>query len=34
MKTKDLKPGMLVFHREWDRRTSDPMGRIRYLDSL
>jgi len=25
MKTKDLKPGMLVFHREWDRRTSNPM---------
>jgi len=25
MKNKDLKPGMVVMHEDWDSRTSSPM---------
>ena len=24
-KTKQLKPGMMVMHKDWDHRTSEPM---------
>jgi len=38
LKTKQLKPGMMVMHKDWDSRTSEPMkvvkikGKIMFND--
>lgn len=34
LNTKQLKPGMMVMHKDWDSRTSDPMKVVKVKGQL